>query len=456
MRAPARDAGPEIGAHGLSHSRGGEPLDQATRSSIEPRLGVDLGGVRIHADAEAAGSAATLGARAYTVGRDVFFGASEYQPRTAEGRFLLAHELTHVAQQRGAGVGEREGETESFEAESSRAAVRVMLGGHAHVAPASGAPALQMMKISAGGFGTALERYTNERQIPDAVVKLLLKSSSFMSMVAVLDKHYVSYFDAMDKYWATGPWTGKGDSVDGILQFGPPGVMGKPALAIQFPGGSAAGAEFRPVKSAGGYWAYDIIALTGETKTEFIQQIIHETGHAYRAVTGANPAAVSLDDVVKAGIEDEIAVRKIEARGLKEVPDKDVSTLAANVGALDRRDVERDIAAAAHLTYLELFFFGFRLQEERNKENLTDTQVRDIQNAVTANPDAGIFYQVSFPLGDLSDYAWIWRKRTICAREWTDFFQKNKASDPGFAAKKEKLLQDHATRFFEGKISYTP
>jgi hypothetical protein len=55
--------------------------------------------VRVHADEHAAETAQQLAAHAYTVGSDVFFGRSRYQPASAQGRLLLAHELTHVLQQ---------------------------------------------------------------------------------------------------------------------------------------------------------------------------------------------------------------------------------------------------------------------------------------------------------------------------------------------------------------------
>jgi hypothetical protein len=62
-----------------------------------------LARVRIHADASAARSAAALGARAYTVGRDVYFARGQFRPETRTGRRLIAHELAHVAQQERAG-----------------------------------------------------------------------------------------------------------------------------------------------------------------------------------------------------------------------------------------------------------------------------------------------------------------------------------------------------------------
>jgi hypothetical protein len=80
----------------------GRPLDPATRAGFESTLGHDFGGVRVHTDSRAAESAAALDANAYTVGTNVVFGVGRYEPGSAAGRQLLAHELTHVRQQTGA------------------------------------------------------------------------------------------------------------------------------------------------------------------------------------------------------------------------------------------------------------------------------------------------------------------------------------------------------------------
>ncbi len=75
---------------------GGQPLDERALRYFEPHLGQSVRGVRIHTDSGAADAAQTLNARAFTHGRDVYFGAGEYQPDTALGRSVLAHELGHV------------------------------------------------------------------------------------------------------------------------------------------------------------------------------------------------------------------------------------------------------------------------------------------------------------------------------------------------------------------------
>jgi hypothetical protein len=77
----------------------GQPLDAGTRAFMEPRFGHDFSKVRVHADAQAAESASAVGALAYTVGSNVVFGTGEFNPRSSDGRRLLAHELVHVIQQ---------------------------------------------------------------------------------------------------------------------------------------------------------------------------------------------------------------------------------------------------------------------------------------------------------------------------------------------------------------------
>lgn len=79
----------------------GHPLSVSDRNFFEPRFRQDLTDVRLHTDNAAAGTARSLGARAFTMGSGIYFGESQYQPHTNGGRELLAHELTHVIQQRG-------------------------------------------------------------------------------------------------------------------------------------------------------------------------------------------------------------------------------------------------------------------------------------------------------------------------------------------------------------------
>lgn len=91
------NAAPPIVQEALSSP--GQDLDGTTRAFMEPRFGHDFSRVRVHTDTQAAESSQAVNALAYTVGRDVVFGAGQYQPHTSAGRQLLAHELSHTIQQ---------------------------------------------------------------------------------------------------------------------------------------------------------------------------------------------------------------------------------------------------------------------------------------------------------------------------------------------------------------------
>lgn len=77
----------------------GQPLDPATRTFLEPRFGQDLRQVRLHTDSKVTDTAQAVEAKAFTLGRDIVFGAGQYTPETTKGKHLIAYELVHVGQQ---------------------------------------------------------------------------------------------------------------------------------------------------------------------------------------------------------------------------------------------------------------------------------------------------------------------------------------------------------------------
>jgi hypothetical protein len=79
---------------------GGRQLEPDVREDMEARLGHDFSDVRVHDDTAAAASATAVNAHAYTVRPNVVFQRDKYDPSTQEGKTTLAHELTHVVQQR--------------------------------------------------------------------------------------------------------------------------------------------------------------------------------------------------------------------------------------------------------------------------------------------------------------------------------------------------------------------
>lgn len=78
----------------------GMPIPDEVRMEMEQKFGQSFGDVRIHTDGEAASMCDQVNALAFTYGNDIYFGAGRFNGQTSEGKELLAHELTHVVQQR--------------------------------------------------------------------------------------------------------------------------------------------------------------------------------------------------------------------------------------------------------------------------------------------------------------------------------------------------------------------
>ena len=85
--------------HDVVGSGGGTPLDASTRGTMEAAFGRSFDDVRVHTDGQASQSAESVGANAYTVGRDMVFKSGHYDPGSAAGQRTIAHELSHVVQQ---------------------------------------------------------------------------------------------------------------------------------------------------------------------------------------------------------------------------------------------------------------------------------------------------------------------------------------------------------------------
>ncbi len=122
----------------------GRALDAQTRAFMEPRFGHDFSRVRVHTDARAAESARSVSALAYTVGRDVVFGAGQYAPTTARGLGLLAHELAHVVQQGSPSEAPADLDVADtqWEIEADAAARSALSGRRASVTPGAAHPSL--------------------------------------------------------------------------------------------------------------------------------------------------------------------------------------------------------------------------------------------------------------------------------------------------------------------------
>jgi Domain of unknown function (DUF4157) len=110
---------------------GGEPLEGSLQGRMSSAFGYDFSGVRVHKDNQAAQLSADLNARAFTIGRNVAFGAGEYKPGNPIGDALIAHELAHVVQQGGASaqapLQKAGAETGSLEQDADVSAVRAVV-----------------------------------------------------------------------------------------------------------------------------------------------------------------------------------------------------------------------------------------------------------------------------------------------------------------------------------------
>lgn len=131
-------------------SSGGAPLDEGVRTDMEARMGQDFSDVKVHTGDAADASARSVSAHAYTVGSNIVFQRGAYDPGSTQGQTLLAHELTHVVQQRSGPVDGKPAAggvsvsdpSDRFEVEAASNAERVM-SQPASAVPASPAAAVQ-------------------------------------------------------------------------------------------------------------------------------------------------------------------------------------------------------------------------------------------------------------------------------------------------------------------------
>ncbi|GGQ82550.1 eCIS core domain-containing protein [Couchioplanes azureus] len=155
--------------HDVVGSGGGSPLDPAVRADMEARLGHDFGDVRVHNDAAAHESARSVNAQAYTVGTNIVFQRDRYDPSSDSGRHMLAHELTHVVQQRNgpvdgtdAGGGVKVSDpSDRFEREAAATADRAMS------APIPAAPAAGVQRCEEDTTPSAVQREESSEEDDD-------------------------------------------------------------------------------------------------------------------------------------------------------------------------------------------------------------------------------------------------------------------------------------------------
>ena len=157
----------------LDGGAGGEPLAHGDRAQLESSFGVGLAGVRVHDDRGAHQRAAELGARAFSDGADVYFGAG---PREAGGVELLAHEVAHTVAAGGGRSGEARQDV-TAEASADAAAQAAARGARADIAPT--APALRMAPMPSA-LGQQVARVQIHRATAEAVESALVAESELV------------------------------------------------------------------------------------------------------------------------------------------------------------------------------------------------------------------------------------------------------------------------------------
>jgi hypothetical protein len=160
--------------HDVIGKGGGMPLDESTRTSMESRFGQDFSDVRVHTDSRASQSAEAVGANAYTVGNDVVFRSGHFDASSPTGQRTIAHELSHVVQQRSGPVDGDEAPGgirlsdpgDRFERAADATADQVMSGSSstAPAAPAT-APSLQLEEADESELPVQREEIPEEEEM---------------------------------------------------------------------------------------------------------------------------------------------------------------------------------------------------------------------------------------------------------------------------------------------------
>jgi hypothetical protein len=178
---------------------------------MESRLREDLSGVRVHDGPLAGESALALGARAYTVANQIVFAPGSYAPETSGGRKLLAHELTHVLQQRGTSPDPSRARIvdarHSSEKEAGRVAEEMVArpaGDRVAVSKVSEASTLliQRQEIGGGAEATGVKRDWYMLKVPPVVKQQSLTcwAAALSSWLAVLGVQEISFQNIILRY----------------------------------------------------------------------------------------------------------------------------------------------------------------------------------------------------------------------------------------------------------------
>ncbi len=398
--------------------RAAERVTGAARTATSAHRRVpNFSDVRIHTDSRAAEAARGVGALAFTAGRHIVFGHRQYRPETPSGEELLAHELSHVAQQRGLATSSRPDAPLMLQRRTSDYPTEPDSGKYSVFRP---------KRLNAKGpfTGSVLDlismfytdpSWTGNRQTGALIINLLESSPEFLRIAKVLDAHYakdsnpairVSFgFNGAQFAPAGTPFMTQGHrslmttspSVD-VMNTDPerdvifidPGAY--PKISFADPAAKATADEQRAVA--------------------FVRALIHESIHAYRHVTGATGTGLS------GALTEERTTRLYERAVVKEIGDHSKSagvkseadaSIAQYVGTGKLSDVEvaLSLVSGDRVTYLEKYYLdkATRLLDEKYETSRSDLpELERLDDPTTVSLDSAdpMAKNVEDLLGDLS------------------------------------------------------
>jgi hypothetical protein len=355
-----------------------EPSDAAEREadrfsagltgpSARPGAGpeLDLGSVRIHTDERAAEAAQSLGAAAFTVGRDVVFDRDQYRPDTPRGDALMAHELAHVAQARQVGPSSS-GEGFAVQRRKSDYPADKDSKDYSVLKPKKLNP---RGPFSGGVLNLVSGYYTDSskvggRRTAELVLEILESSPTFVLMARALDDFYAK--DTNPGFWIGFEHLGSKFIPQGSL------FRTKTHLSLRSTAPSvdvmATATEdmiLIDASSSKKMFAYDDPAIAGldeQRAVAFAEVLIHEAVHAYRRVLGLGGAG--LKGFIKEERDTRLGARSVLLEVAKATKNKTIASEAraaadaAIAGGNTMAAVARSLASGDRVTYLEKFYLG--------------------------------------------------------------------------------------------------
>ncbi|MBC8461377.1 MAG: DUF4157 domain-containing protein [Deltaproteobacteria bacterium] len=345
---PGSKVNPELESRINAMKGRGQPLPESTRSYFEQRFGHSFSNVRVHTNKKANETTKSVDARAFTIGRNVVFGAGQYGLNTDKGKKLLAHELTHVIQQ-----NERVGSMIQYKGPKKR---RKKLPGKKFKLEDSKVADLirtELTKITIPSSDP--KKKTTVRVDPGKVIKLLSSSALFLEDA---EKVKNKYFTKKGKPRTT------------------------PPLTLRFHEKRELGSEFERSKS--------LILVHVTTLPKVVERIVHEIVHARHATPKREKATGKKGAITRAeeaGVREEATTRERENEIMAQITASEAWTKhtggAAVPPALAKEKEVREsfISGFPKLTYQEFFIIG-EMKSINSVAGVDEEKVRPIARKI--------------------------------------------------------------------------